>query len=374
MARDGIDLGDGPGALAELAIRRGGEAQGIPVVGPRRDLQAKTHAAVLALVPLGRVHVEAEVHLVEAAQHAVHIVHGLVDLLDGGLVVEQLADGAFALVDAVGEHLHVLRGSLEALGQLADIAHDALQLGAVLLQDGVEVLAHGLELLGQLGQLVAQVGADGLDIGHGVVDGPVVLLGHGAELGGQHADVVHDLVELLPALLAADGFVQGLGDALHILADLGEGLHEVVQAYAGLAGQGHAFGEGAHRAVAGVEVDELLAQDADGAQGHAGVAVDLNLIAEADGHAGLAVLKGDGAHIAHLHAGDAHGALEAQSGHGVEDGETLGLVALAADLQLLGPEDEHSQQEDGAREEEADFGFELHGWASWVLRLGGGGS
>ena len=268
---DRVKLGDGAGAGVDLAVRSGGETQGVPIVRSWCDLKTKAHSAVAALVPLGGVHVQAEIHFIEATQQVVHVVHGLVDLLDRGLIVEQLADGAIAVVDAVGHHLQIVGGALETLGHLAGVSHDALQFGTVLLQDGVEVLAHGFELLGQLGQPVPQIRRNGFHVRQGVIDGPVILLCHGAKFGGQDPDVIHDLIELLPALFPTHGFVQGLGDALHVLTHLSQGLHEAVETDPRFAGQGDTLGERALGTVAGIQVHELFTQDANGAQGDRGI-------------------------------------------------------------------------------------------------------
>jgi len=162
-------------------------------------------------------------------------------------------------------------------------------------------------------------------------------------------------------LLAADGFAEGLGDVLHILADGAHALHEAVQPGAGLAGDGGVLGQEAGGRVAGVQLDVLLAQDADGAERGGGVLVDLELLGQAEGDLGPLAVQIDGDHRPHLHPRHPDGALHAQPGHLVEFRHQPVLGMAVEQVQLFHAQDQRAQDPDGEDEEGAYFGFEFHG-------------
>jgi hypothetical protein len=179
-----------------------------------------------------------------------------------------------------------------------------------------------------------------------------------ADIERDAADVLDDLVHALLSGRSSDDGSQGCRDGLHILGDRCDLIRDVVERRGLRALNCDRAFRHDHGSVgrAGIELDVLLAEEAEVRDARAGVRAKRHIVVHIHRHFGAAVGKNANVfHVSFSDARDAHGRLVFESRNVIEDGLHLARRARAAQADVFDPEDEIAEH--GQRDQHHDPDF-----------------
>jgi hypothetical protein len=168
----------------------------------------------------------------------------------------------------------------------------------------VQQILDGLTVLfGEAGE----VGREAVEVHHDAGEALVVLLEHVAHLTRDGAHVLDDARQVLLPGRAAEHEPQRARDLLEILGDQRHAIEELIEVR-GVLGVGERVALPRQpRGRSRRDLDDALAEETAGADGHGGVQRDARrLVVDAQGDPRATGLELDPLHLAHAHAGDQH--------------------------------------------------------------------